>query len=88
MTAMKLKGASQPETTAYYRDLCEQMAFTIHVHEKSLDEYAATINTKANRIAELEAALTGVADFAGTWIRNCSCDRCKAWREAGRVLAL
>jgi len=31
--------------------------FRCHVHEKSLDEYAATVHTKAKRIAELEAAL-------------------------------
>ena len=56
MTAMKAKGASQPETTAYYRDLCEQMAHTIHIHEKGADEQAATERTLRKRIAELEAS--------------------------------
>ena len=56
MTAMKAKGASQPETTAYYRDLCEQMALTIHVYEKGADEQAATERTLRKRIAVLEAS--------------------------------
>ncbi len=76
------------EQVAYYRGVCEEQALTIHIHEKGGGEQAATIRTRDKRIAELEAALRGVGDFAGTWIRNCSCDRCKAWREAGRVLAL
>ena len=34
-------------------DTIETMAFTIHMHEKSLDEYAATVRTRDGRIAEL-----------------------------------
>ena len=67
MTAMRAKGASQPETTAYYRDLCEQMALTIHVHEKALDEYAATVLTRDKRIAVLEARL---AEFETSFDRR------------------
>jgi hypothetical protein len=35
---MDAKGAAQPETTAYYRDLCEQQARTIEAHETHIAE--------------------------------------------------
>lgn len=36
------------------RKTIEDQAFTIHVHEKSLDEYAATVRTREQRIEMLE----------------------------------
>lgn len=64
------------EQVAYYRQACE--------------EQDATIRTRDTRIAELEDALrklynTYSAEILGLWWHQA---KCRAWREAGRVLAL
>ena len=45
----------------------EDMAYTIHVHERQLDEYAATVLTRDKRIAVLEAQL---AEFETSFDRR------------------
>ena len=54
---MRAKGAAQPETTAYYCDVCEQQALAIHVHEKGADEQAATARRVQKRISDLQTRL-------------------------------
>ncbi len=51
---LRARSAGLEEQLAYYRQVCEEQALTIHIHEKGGSEQAATRRRLEKRIAELQ----------------------------------
>lgn len=54
---MKTRGAAQPETTAYYRGVCEEQACRIRAQERTIDGLQQCIEELICRCQILEISL-------------------------------